>query len=263
MYILIANLINSVIGDIIDLAVYHGGSSKAAGIASVVTFVTVTVVIFGGLVFANILYLLRKKDEMLWIKISLLLIQSLGALLYFYGDNIVQIVAKYGDELGCGMTCLSYNKVAAMIASGSALLFFIEFPTCFHRIVKLLDYKEKNTGWFSASGMIGTYIKIDALYNTVVVAAADVDDFCNNIDISINTTFLLICILTGIGLMVVNSHYAATLLKKSEHKQHSWIAYFVFIILALLFPLFLLTDNRQPLDCAFRCDTFCYEPDNT
>lgn len=254
MYILVASLLNNIIREVLALAVDNGGSSAAAGIASIVTFLFVAVFIFGGLVFINALYYLRKRDKKLWIRITSLLIQSLGAILYFYGNNIVQIFTEYGSEVGCDKECFTRNKVASMIASGSALLFFIEFPICLRRINKLLDYEEKSTGWFSASGMIATYITIDALFNTVASATADIDDLCNATDISINVAFVVVCIVIGSGLMIVNSIHDATLLR--EAKNDSWIVHFSCIVLVICFPLFLLTDNQQPLDCAFGCDTF-------
>ena len=182
--------------------------------------------------------------------------QAIGALCYFYGDNVAQIFIDYGQELNCGPDCISNNNIAATISSGCALLLFIEYPTCLHRIAKLRGLKETKTGWFSASGMIALFIKLDALFNTVVIATADIDDFCNEVDIAINVSFLIICVLTGIVLMTVNSFYAAHLLKKSDHKQYAWISYLALVILSICLPLFLLTNNPQPLDCAFRCDSF-------
>lgn len=147
----------------------------------------------------------------------------------------------------------SLTTTAATISSGVALLLFIEFPTCVHRIGGL---NENTTGWFSASGMIAQFIKLDALFNTVVIATADIDNFCNTADIAINTSFLLICVLTGSVLMTINSIYAANLLKNSDHKHYTWIAYLALAALLICLPMFLLTDNLQPLDCAFRCDSF-------
>ena len=134
---------------------------------------------------------------------------------------------------------------------------FIEHPTCLHRIAKLRGgLKETNTGWFSASGMIALFIKLDALFNTVVIATADIDDFCNEVAVAINLSFLVICVLTGIVMMAVNSVYAAHQLQTSDQKQYTWIAYLALGALLICFPLLLLTDNPQPLDCAFRCDSF-------
>ena len=200
VYILIANLINTIINEIIGLAVQNGRDRKSAAIASVVAFVFVTAIIFGGLFIINLIYILvhnRKKNET--IKMLLLVGQAIGALCYFYGDNVAQIFIDYGPELNCGPDCISNNNIAATISSGCALLLFIEYPTCLHRIAKLRGLKETKTGWFSASGMIALFIKLDALFNTVVIATSDIDDFCNEVDIAINVSFLIICVLTGIA----------------------------------------------------------------
>ena len=182
MYILIANLINTIFNEIIELAVQNGGDRKSAAIASVVVFVFVIVIIFGGLFLINLIYTFvrhRKKDKT--IEVLLLVGQAIGALCYFYGDNVAQIFIDYGPELSCGPDCISNNNIAATISSGFALLLFIEYPTCLHRIAKLHGLRETNTGWFSASGIIAVFIKLDALFNTVVIATADIDDFCNEV----------------------------------------------------------------------------------
>lgn len=100
------------------------------------------------------------------------------------------------------------------------------------------------------------FIKMDALFSTVVVATADPDDFCNKVDLTINISFLVICIVTGIALMIVNGVHTAHQLEKSDHEHHIWIVYLTLVLLSIYFPLFLLTDNSQPLDCAFECDSF-------
>ncbi len=56
--------------------------------------------------------------------------------------------------------------------------------------------------------------------------------------------------------MVINGVYAASLLKKSDHKNYTWVVYFALGALVICLPIFLLIDNPQPLDCAFRCDSF-------
>ena len=107
VYILIANLINTILNEIIELAVQNGGDRKSAAIASVVVFVFVTVIIFGGLFIINLIYSLvrhRKKDKT--IEILLLVGQAIGALCYFYGDNVAQIFIEYGPELSCGPDCI-------------------------------------------------------------------------------------------------------------------------------------------------------------
>ena len=257
MYILIANLINTILQEIIGLSVLNGGDRKSAAIATVVLFVLVAVIIFGGLFVVNLVYILvkyRKKNNT--VKILLLIGQAVGALCYFYGNNIGNIFVDYGAELNCGQECIINNSIAATIASGVALLLFIEFPPCMHKIAKLHSLKDNTTGWFAASGMIALFIKLDALYNTVVIATADIDDFCNREDVAINTIFLIICIITGTVLIIINGVYSVDLLKKSEHKHYTWVVYVALVLLLLCLPLFLLTDNAQPLDCAFNCDSF-------
>ena len=55
-------------------------------------------------------------------------IQTLGAILYFYGDNIGYIMQNYSEELGCGDQCILNNQIAAIMSLGLALIILHFFP---------------------------------------------------------------------------------------------------------------------------------------
>lgn len=141
--------------------------------------------------------------------------------------------------------CLTDAGIAGLIASGTVLLFYQEFPSCTHKISKLLNYRGKRTTWFSAAGMITTFIKMDALYNTVVCAAAQIDEFCDAEDIAINVSFLVIIII--VGIIISDVHQLCLHLKRAESVRPTWIQVAALFYLHCDGNMFsILYPDRQP-----------------
>lgn len=199
----------------------------------------------------------------MWVKIVLLVVQTLGALLYFYGDNISFIFNHYSSVLGCGQQCINNNRIAAVICLGLALMFYHVFPSCLHKIAKHKNMDDVSTGWYSASNMMTTILKIDALF-TVVAIMAQTTDFCSTTDVTISVSFFVICIVVGVSVMVVYCTIAAMELNSdSDTEKWFWIPPVTFVALLLCFPMYVLADNLQPLDCAWGCDSFATDIGNT
>ncbi len=255
VFILLADVLNTIIREIIIIGTSYSGDTKAGAIATVFFFVFIITVVFGSLVVSNILHHVLKKDVNIGIRMSYLAAQSFGATLYYYGDNIIEIVAPYQKDLSCDPSCIKAFQIYASIASGVALIFYHNVISCMHQFTKLIGHKEKLTTWFSAAGMITVFIKMDSLFNAVVEAAAVIDDYCDPEDVAINTVFMIIIVITGIIFMTVNCFYVLDLLQKSNQQDLNWIIYVTYGLVVVCFPIFMLTDNLQPLDCAFGCDT--------
>lgn len=241
-------------GEIILLGTSYSGNKKAGAIATVFFFVFIITVVFGGLVVSNIIHHILKKDVAIWIRMAHLGAQCVGAVLYYYGDNIIETIVPYKDELGCDRSCVMASKISATIASGAALMFYHDFAACMHKLTKLIGHKEKITAWFSAAGMITIFIKSDSLFNAVVEAAATIDDYCDAEDVAINAAFLVITVVAGLSLMTVNCFYVLKVLKDHKQQDQNWLIYTTYGVAVVCFPLYMLTDNLQPLDCAFGCD---------
>lgn len=229
VYILMADLLNSIIREIIIITVDNGGNKKSAAIAAVIAYIFVLLAVFGSAVVISFIYHCSKRDEHLRIRITSLLIQCSGALLYYFGDNINELLQPYAMEFGCGETCLLNSSIAGMIASGSVLVFYQEIPACMRKVKKLLKYKEKTTLWFATSEMITVFIKLDALYNTVVREAAQIDEFCDPKGIAINVAFIVIFVLVATALMTVNCLYVIKELKELRQRGFNWLVYFTYI----------------------------------
>lgn len=248
-------MLNTIFREIISLAGPDDTDQRSA-IATVVLFVLVVVLFFGVLSTINVIYLCCKSGDYYLAKIVVLLVEIFGSILYFYGDNIGYIFDRYGDVLGCGQVCVENNRIAAIILLGLALIFYQLFPVCIRKIAEFKNIEHTSHGWFSASYMMTTILKIDALF-TVVAIMAQTSDFCSRTDLSISVAFLIICVIVGISLMFVYCSISALeLSNKSDTEDWYWIAPFTFAILVIAFPLYVLADNLQPLDCAWGCDSF-------
>lgn len=230
---------------------------RSAAIATVVLFVLVVVLFFGILTVMDFIYLCFKyssERRTLRIKIALLLVEVIGAMLYFYGDNITFIFDQYGEVLGCDQKCIENNRIAAIITLGIALIFYHLFPPCLQKVASIAALP-KSTGWYSASDMITTILKVDTLF-TVVAIMAQTTDFCSKTDLTISIAFLFVSVAVGIALMFIYCTFSFNLL--ADHKEWRWIVPLAFIILVIAFPMYVLADNQQPLDCAFGCDSFAF-----
>lgn len=246
-------MLNTIFREIVALSVPGDSDSRSAGIATVVLFVVVAVM-FGIASIVNLFYLCCKyNDDVLCFKTILLIVEIVGAVLYFYGDNITYIFDQYGDNLGCRQQCMDGIRITAVITLGLALMFYQLFPSCLRKVAKLSEIDlPKTTGWYSASDLMTTMLKVDALF-TVVAVMAQTTDFCGTIDLSISIAFLIISVVVGIVLMFF---YGLFSYKSIDDKQFKFIVPVAFILVLIAFPMYILADNLQPLDCAFGCDSF-------
>ena len=186
-------------------------------------------------------------------------VQAIGVLFYYYGDNINNLLEHYGEELGCGSTCREDNRIAAVIFLGLALVSYQAFPMAMKKCAELSGYADNLnvTGWFTAADMIPVLLKIDALY-TVVVTMAQTTEFCGTHDLGISIAFLCILFVVTLIVEITSLIYSCKIADDSNklHTVFSVVVIFGLVAVMICFPLYLLADNMQPLDCAFNCDTF-------
>jgi len=252
VFILLAVIIESIIREIIVLSISGGGNEFVGAIVTIVSFVVSLILVFGTMVVINIIYYcVIRLGKDVFFRVFALAIYSLGSVLYYYGDNITDIMQLFGEQLGCGSRCRLNNRVAGTIASGTALLILKKYPggqVQFHAIVGFQDTAKV---WFSAADMVVLFVILDALYNTVVAAASETGEACGVEDIGVEVALLVILVLLGVLFVTINCIFA---LKKSHKSLHRLICITYGVVLVCL-PLFLLVNNRQPLDCAFGCHT--------
>ena len=247
--ILLTNLLNNVFREIITVS---NGNLKASATAAVVMFVLVAVLFFGPLTIVYFVYkCILKHSYISFISSS---IQTIGALLYYYGDNITFLIDTFNPELGCEENCVTGNRVAAVISLGLALIIIQIVPPIVHKFKKEGNFK-KTPDWNSALDMITVLVKMDALYTTIVLMAHSSDEFCSTADVATSISLITIFVIVGVVVEAMQYYYALTTNenKKVFFTHLTTLGLFAFII---CLPLYILADNFQPLDCAFRCDTF-------
>ncbi len=250
-------MLNTIIQEIITLA---SGSQRDSALAALVLFILVAFLFFGLLTIVHFVYLcVLKHHYTAFITSS---IQVIGALLYFYGDNITNLLNKYGAQLNCNNTCIARNHAAASFCLGVALLIFQFLPFIGKKFLKVLKRTEKikpatirkTPDWFSVIDMIVILVKLDTLYSAILVMGES-SEICATMKIINVTTFLVVCILTGIITQIAYFLYALTTNEYSE-LLFKVVVGIAFIGLVFCLPLYLLADNQQPFDCAFGCDDF-------
>jgi len=190
------------------------------------------------------------------IKVILVLSQCIGSILYYIGNNTSYIARVYGEELHCSDTCWRMLTAVAMISLGSSLAYFHLVPPCLHHIAKQYQYEDRHSDTFSLPAMAAVSIKVDALLNTVNLAAEEVGSGCNAFTLILTTAFILVCTALGIGLMVSHFTCSLVMLKKNYgnlQARAQLVPVSSFVVLLICFPTYLLIDNQQPLDCAFGC----------
>ena len=250
-------MLNTLVQEIILLA---KGSRGESAIAAFTVFGVIAVVFFGSLAIVHFLYLCFLRGHRITFITST--IQTIGALFFFYGNNINDLVDNYGVDVGCGSVCTVNSRIISSFSLGIALIIFNIVPPVTKNVLKLLKLKRKPTSvvtkkipdWFAAIDMITMFVKINTLYSAII-GMVQTTEYCSNTDIAASTTFLLVCIFIGIFSEVVY-FLNAWATNKHNSKLYSTLVTFGLISMMICLPLYLLADNRQPLDCAFGCDTF-------
>lgn len=185
---------HSIFRESIALAVHENNSNeqRAAGIASV-TAMSVLCFLFFPIAYLVLLIIDLSRHQRALGCLALgkrgivTLIQSVAAFLYFYGDNIDQVIQRYGEDLGCDDQCEKNNRIAAVISLGVALILLHHLPPIAHNLDYLLKWEDTTmtSEWLLSLDMINIIIKVDAFYTVVVMTAETGNGFCGRIQVVI------------------------------------------------------------------------------
>lgn len=206
------------------------------------------------------------KPKLTFPSVSAWLVHLAAMVLYFYGDNIGYILQRYGDELGCGDKCIENNRIAAVVLLGSALILLHIMPPLLKDLATLVteDSEEQIGGWYYALDMIAMLVRIDTVF-TVIAIMAQTTEFCSLTDRSLGWSFFVICTIIGVAAIIISSIYAAYKIDQKKSVENapamSGIMISAVILLSISLPLYILSDNQQPIDCVWGCDS--YATDNT
>lgn len=265
MALLLADMLNIIIRE----AIFLSGMGPT-GLITLILYIILTVVTYVTYIIISMVYLQHYRKELrkdhqekegshhLYLKIILLAVETLGAVLNFYGDNISFILQHYGGEkeLKCDQQCVENVRISAVITLGLALICHL-FTPGLRRLTKILEYKTKIKGAHSAFDMITVFAKVDTVF-TAVVIMAQTDDFCSTTEKAISRGFLTLCVLVGVGLMCFYCFLSMIKFYRDADGFKGKCSYLVVLLVLLIicFPIYLLADNFQPLDCDWGCDSF-------
>lgn len=245
---LLSDMLNTIIRQLVSLS---GSNSKGVDILipyAVLTAITYIIFIAFNITYIVRHYVIKDEDEKerthVLIKTSLLIVETAGTMMYFYGDNISFILENHGDELKCDLRCVENVRISAAIFLGLALICY-QFAPGLRRLTNILGFETETTGVHLTVDMIAVFPQIDVVF-TVVVTMAQTDDFCSRKNKAYSRAFFILCILAGWGLMSFSCILA--MIKFHRDNSFKWIPLALLCLLAICFPLYMLADNSQPLD---------------
>lgn len=198
--------------------------------------------------------ILRKKFY--WYGFLSLIMQHVGAVCYFIGDNITQLAIFYNGNLGAA-------QISGTIFIGVALVIFLLVPQISHVLreridkpkVKKDDEEFDDQHWCLAIDSITVIIKVDVLYSALVAMIESSQDMCSETSIVLSSLLVSMCIILGwayIGLLW-------GVLVTEEDGAISYrpiVLTFFMVIIGVCFFVHILMDNDLPLDCGFGCSAF-------
>jgi len=167
-------------------------------------------------------------------------IKSIAVSLYFFGNNLDTILHKYGRCLGCDHSCVQIiTDVSKATLVASTFLFHI-FPHILKFLAEKWEWKYKPSAIYRPFEIFGVLLLAQSTYSSII-AVFHGSSYC-----SLSGT-----IISGIllALTIIPVFVGIALYWCKCSKQCIPIT-----AICAMVPLYLITSNRQPLDCAFKCD---------
>ncbi|XP_064400105.1 uncharacterized protein LOC135346419 [Halichondria panicea] len=258
--LLVVDMLNTILQETITLS---KGDRVASARAAIIVFVLCIIILFGPLTIGHYVYLcIARKNPVSFITS---LLEIMGVLFFFYGNNITSIINNWRIELGCDSQCVLDNQIAAAFSLGMSLIIFQIVPSVLKKLLKLLKRKQQHVkktrspDWYTALDLITMFIKINTIYSAIV-GMTQSTDFCSSTEVAASSVFLSICVLLGFASELIDYFYAldTNLKSNKEYIDKSFnqlVTIGMILIVTICLPFYLLADNFQPLDCAFSCDT--------
>ena len=208
-----------------------------------------------------------------WLIISSQIFVVLGAVSYYIGDNLPELLSEFPEELNCDEQCQERGLIAGIYFLFVALTAFTFLPEIFRKANKVVNeeydehkymtsepFKRYHVQYFVIR-MLALTLDFDAVYTGVwVYAFVDVEN-CDTNDI-VGSSF---CIATGwvtwsvyaftfgyyltnVRIIIKNIRYCKLL--ETEYKVLNGFFYAAFILFFFtFFPVHILSDNEEPLSC--------------
>ena len=168
----------------------------------------------------------------------------LVVVLYFWGDNVHHIVLSYGELIHCDNNCQEILLVSAKVSQGMSLIMIHTAPL-FHDNEFARNEIMRGRKWaYSALTILTVQVKIDMIYS-IVTTIVQPEVHCTKTDRTLSLTFFVFSTILG--------WFSLALLSKFNSYGFSIRTVMASVFMSLSLPMFLLSDNKQPLDCLTGC----------
>ena len=182
-------------------------------------------------------------------------LQFAAVVMYYYGDNIPNILHRYEGILNCSYVCQDNSQIAAIFFLGTGLLIQHNIPLLYRNESRASKAKYKQQWWNYSFNMITIFITTDIIYS-LITAFTSITTYMSA-KLSLSIPFLVVSVIIGWITIFINFRYTQLSIDISKHKNkqrkcdrsHAIVA----TILAASLPFYLLSDNEQPIDSALRC----------
>ena len=171
------------------------------------------------------------------------LLQVFAVIMYYCGDNIQNILYRYGKSLKCGTYCQNNSRIAVITLLASALLIQYNIPHQKQGEDKAPKAKDKLEWWNYAFNIVTVFVSTTIIYSLV----SSFPPISDNTSLKM---FLVICIIIGCILIVVNLCLSQN---KNMCRNRAYSLTIISFSLAFCLPLYLLSNNKQPLDSIISC----------
>ena len=243
--VFLADMLNTIVRETVE--VYHLDMSKQVnfhrGKVHLGLFLVVGISVILLSTIANLCFICHgiRDAKIAAFKAILLAVQWVGAVLYYYGDNITYIT-EYGKALGWSQTVVKDNNKAANIALGLALVFHHFIAPLVIEAGHLFNAKSnekaqsggpKALQYRSHSGlnMIASFLTLDVIFT--LATRTWITKLCDK-----TGSWIFICLI-ALSLLIVYSILSC----------RTWCSCCGVLLLAISLPVYLVADNPLPLDC--------------
>ena len=180
------------------------------------------------------------------------LLQVFAVIMYYCGDNIPNILYRYGKSLKCSTYCQDNSWIAVITLLASALLIQYNIPHQKQSEDRAPKAEDKLEWWNYAFNIVTVFVSTTIIYSLVSSFPPISDNTSQKI--YLNVWILVICIVIGWILIVVNFCFSQNSLRcKNMCRNRAYFLTFISFSLAFCLPLYLLSNNKQPLDSIISC----------
>lgn len=192
----------------------------------------------------------KQLPEHTWTSSAVCIFQCLFLIPYLYVDNIEYILHRYSAELGCDKECVDVNLTIARVLSVLAAVLLNLYPHTAKYVGEGMKWNYEQHEIEKQLKIWASILKIEAAYSAFAIAV-QYRSYCHPVEYILGWTLLVACVFAGAVAMYVEFHKSTNATCPNILQNICTL----FLLVCLMF-VFLVTDNSQPLGCAYNCDLY-------